>query len=372
MDSRRPIKVLMIIPNLRVSNGVTSFVMNYYRNIDHDQIKVDFAVLSHRDSPYEKEVTELGSKVFVLPSLIKHPFRHVAKCKEIISNGKYYVVHDNSLNQTIPLMKQAKKSVPVRILHSHSARLGETGGKEFINKMFVPSLVRTANFLSACSSNAGNALFGRKEFKVIPNIIDTDLFRFDNAVRDSVRSRENAGGKKIIGTVGRLADLKNPFFAVDVMEEVLRSCSDAEYWWIGSGPLDSKVQEYVAQKNLSDRIRLFGSREDTKELYQAMDLFFLPSKSEGFGLACIEAEASGLPCVVSSEFPVEVDITGDVTFIPLAEDIKSWADEILRLIDKDTDRVHANEICSRSPFSVSGSGSILSDYYRECLAVGVG
>ena len=154
------------------------------------------------------------------------------------------------------------------------------------------------------------------------------------------------------------------------MEEVLKRRDDIEYWWIGSGPLDEQTKNCIEEKGLSDRIRMLGSRDDLKDLYHAMDVFFLPSKGEGFGLACIEAEASGLPCVVSDKFPPEVNITGDVQFIPLEEDINKWADAIIASLEKNIDRSNGNKILRESRYSRAGSGSMLTDFYEEQLKAG--
>lgn len=366
MDNKQ-IKVLMIVPNLRASSGVASFVMNYYRSIDHDRFVVDFATLSYRESPYFEEIEKNGSKVFVLGSLLRHPFKHFKNAKRIIKEGNYDIVHDNTLHKSIPIMGYAKRKVPVRILHSHSIKIGETGLKVKINKMLMPLLLSKANYYTACSSNAGVAMFGSRDFTVIPNIIDTDNYRFDSKLRDEVRLRENVTHNYVVGSVGRVAEAKNPVFAVEVMEEVLKRRDDIEYWWIGSGPLDGQMKQIVEEKNISDRIRLLGSRSDLNVLYQAMDLFFLPSQGEGFGLACIEAEASGLPCVISTNFPGEVNVTGSVKFVPLENEISKWADAVIESLDKNADRLEANRICRESAYSKAGSGDALSKYYEQLV-----
>ncbi len=367
MDDRQ-IKVLMMVPNLRVSSGVTNFVMNYYRNVDHKKVKIDIVTLSYVESPYIDEVKANGSEVFFLGPLLEHPIKHIRLAKKVIAEHDYDIIHDNIILKSLPIMKYAKKKIPVRILHSHAINLGETGIKEKINRMLLPLLTKKATHYTACSSVAGKAMFGDKDFTVIPNIIDTDVLKFDSAKRDAVRAKENVAKKYVVGTVGRVAEAKNPVFAVNVMEEVLKRRSDIEYWWIGSGPLEGQLKSCIEEKGLSDRIRMLGSREDLNYLYQGMDIFFLPSKGEGFGLACIEAEAAGLPCVVSSNFPPEVNITGDVTFLPLEKDIDAWATAIINAIDKQTDRDGANKILRDSCYSKAGSGSMLTDYYYKVLS----
>lgn len=368
--SDRQIKVLMMVPNLRVSSGVTNFVMNYYRNVDHSKVKIDFVTLSYVDSPYIDEVKANGSEVFFLGPLLSHPIKHIRLAKKVIREHDYDIIHDNIILKSLPIMKYAQKKIPIRILHSHSVEIGESKLKERINRFLLPILKKTATHYTACSSNAGKAMFGDKDFLVIPNIIDTDLYVFDEAKREEVRKEANVTHKYVIGSVGRLAEAKNPFFSVNVIEEILKRRSDVEYWWIGSGPLDDQIKEYIESKGLSGRIKLFGSRSDCNDLYKAMDLFFLPSKGEGFGLACIEAEASGLPCVVSSNFPSEVNITGEVVFVPLDKEIDFWASTIITELDKVYDRADFNRILRSSKYSRAGSGSMLEDYYSKVLAEG--
>ena len=369
MDDRQ-IKVLMMVPNLRVSSGVTNFVMNYYRNVDHKKVKIDIVTLSYVESPYIDEVKANGSEVFFLGPLLEHPVKHIRLAKKVIAEHDYDIIHDNIILKSLPIMKYAKKKVPVRILHSHAINLGETGIKEKINRLLLPLLLKKATHFTACSSVAGKAMFGDKEFTVIPNIIDTDVLKFDSVKRDEIRAKENVAKKYVVGTVGRVAEAKNPVFALNVMEEVLKRRSDIEYWWIGSGPLDEQTKNCIEEKGLSAKIRMLGSREDLKDLYHAMDAFFLPSKGEGFGLACIEAEAAGLPCVISNNFPSEVNITGDVQFIPLEEDISKWADAIIASLEKNIDRTSGNKILRESPYSRAGSGSMLTDFYEELLKAG--
>lgn len=364
---QKRIKVLMVVPNLRVSNGVASFAMNYYRTLDHDRVKMDFVVYWDIESPYVKEIRENGDEVFVLPPL-RHLPQHVAKCAQILRAGHYDVLHDNSLLITYPLMKLAQRSVKVRILHSHSSRLGETAKHEKRNRLFLGLLLRVANFYTACSSQAGKAMFGNRKVTIIPNIVNAEKMRYDPEIRASVRLEEHCGNHKIVGTVGRMTNAKNPFFALRVMDRVLKAGEDVEYWWIGNGALDKEVAETVSRMDTRDRVRLFGSREDIERLYQAMDLFFLPSKHEGFAMACLEAQASGLPCVVSDALPKQVNITGNVEFVPLASGEEQWEAIILRQLEKnENQRMDAYQRVRDSDYSSVNAGSALEREYHKML-----
>ena len=118
-----------------------------------------------------------------------------------------------------------------------------------------------------------------------------------------------AESKIVVGTVGRLAAEKNPFFAMDVFQAFLERKSNAEYWWIGNGPLSEDVKKYIYRKGLERSVRLFGSRNDVVDLYQAMDVLFMPSTFEGLPVTGIEAQAMGLPMVVSDTVTNEMCYT---------------------------------------------------------------
>ena len=207
------IRVLMLVPNLRVSNGVASFAMNYYRHLDPKKIKMDFVTYKKIDSPYIDELTQNGSKVYYLPP-IKNIGKHIRMCAEILKEGNYDIIHDNSLMVTYPLMLLAKKRVKIRILHSHSTKLGENDKRESRNRLFIPLLLKTANRFTACSSIAAEALFNGKTYDIIPNVIDAKKYVFSQETRFSIRQKMNCESKTVIGTVGRVTDAKNPFFAL--------------------------------------------------------------------------------------------------------------------------------------------------------------
>lgn len=356
----------MLLPNLRVSNGVTSYAMNYFRELDHAKVQMDFAVYRKRENPYEPEIEAAGGHIFLLPPF-KHIGRHFKACESILKSGHYDVIHDNSVLVTYPMMRVAKKYVPVRILHSHSSKLGETDRKEKRNAFFLPFLRRQANAYAACSDLAAKAMFGDANYELIPNVVCAENYHFDSYIRDRVRAEMGAAGKKIIATVARVAEQKNPFFALDVFDIVADREPTAQYWWVGSGPLEQKVAEYAAKLKHSDRVRFLGSRNDMKELYQAIDLFFLPSIFEGLPVTGVEAQAMGLPCVISDSVTKEVVYTDLVQFVSLQESKERWADVVCLGLEKAGRRCDRTEELLTSKFSSRNAGAFLEGYYRRLV-----
>jgi glycosyltransferase involved in cell wall biosynthesis len=359
------LKVLMLVSNLRISNGVSSFAMNYFRHIDHSKIQIDFALYSDISTPYYTEIKQCGSKIFILPS-IKNIFEHIRRCRNILSQEKYDIIHDNTLMLSFPMMFIAKQlNIPVRILHSHNSQLGETALKNIRNRLFMPLLLGVVNHHFACSNLAGKNMFGNASYTVIPNVISSKKFNFDIEIRDNIRKKLNINNKFIIGSVGRLAYQKNPFFAVDVIVEAKKLIPNLLYWWIGTGSLDNQVKEYIKSKNADKYIFLLGNRTDVPALYQAMDLFFMPSTFEGLGIVAIEAEATGLPCLVSDTVPGDISYTDLVSFFSIKEDPADIAILIQQQKKKIYNRGGYNNALLESSFSDKNAGNFLFQIYAE-------
>lgn len=359
----KPLKVLMVVPNLRVANGVASFAMNYYRSIDHAQVKMDFISYKKIDTPYIDEIESNGDSVFYVTS-VKNIFKHYRECKRIIRAGRYDIIHDNTLHISIPMMWCAKKAgVTVRILHSHNSKMGETPAKAFRNRFFLPVLRSLATNYAACSQLAGRAMFEDQGFTVIPNVIQTEKYRFDPTMRKSVRQKMNATDKFVVGTVGRLAEQKNPFFAIDVFKCLLKNVPNAEYWWVGNGPLEERVKTYIEEKKLTKYIKLLGSRNDTVELYQGMDAFFLPSFFEGLPVTGVEAQAMGLSMVVSDTVTREMVYTDLVDYVSLNDTPEAWASRLEIALRKNVKREQYADRLKLSNFSNIGCGNRLEQVY---------
>lgn len=367
---QKKIKVLMILPNLCVSSGVVSFAMNYFRAIDHRKIQMDFAIYWDVPTPNYDEIKTNGGKVYILPS-IKDIKEHSHVCEHIIQKGNYDIVHDNTLLVSMVLMYYARKyNVPVRILHSHSSKLGETELKGFRNKLFMPLLRSMATDYCACSKVAAKGMFGNKKVIIIPNIISTDKYIFSQETREKIRKKFNVSGSFLVGTVGRLAAPKNPFYAIDCIVEAKKIISNLQYWWIGTGPLNEQVKEYISKKEAGDYIHLLGSRIDIPELYQAMDLFFLPSHFEGLPLTGLEAQASGLPCLVSNAVSNEFVYTDQVSFFSLRDSVDKVCCMIQQVQAKaDEKRRETSKVkLLSSPFSDKGAGEQLTLVYKRLLS----
>ena len=362
MSQQKSIKVLMLVPSLRIGSGVASFAISYFRKLDHQVIQMDFACYYKKPESYAEEIVDFGSKVFYLPP-VKHFFKHYSDCKKILRNGNYDIIHNCSLINTIPMMFVAKRLIPIRIIHGHSSRLGETKFKAIRNAIFLPFLRSSANYYVACSDLAAKAIFGNRKYTFIPNVIDSKSFAFCEDTRQKIRNEMNVGNKIIIGSIGRAASPKNPFRALRIIKSVLGKNHNVEYWWAGNGPLMDKMQSYAKKLGIENQVSFLGNRNDVPDLYQAMDIFFMPSKFEGLPISCIEAQATGLPCILSDVITKNVAYTELVEYLSLSESDSCWAEHILRIANKRTIRHgYMNEL-NKSLFNNEEAGERLKQYY---------
>ena len=163
------------------------------------------------------------------------------------------------------------------------------------------------------------------DFKVVKNGIVTEKFEFDTGIRNKVRSKEKADNRTVYGTVARLSDEKNPEFLVDLLSEIHRLQPNSVFWHIGGGELEQEIRRKIRQMGLEESYLMLGKRDNVADYLNAMDLFLLPSLYEGFPIVLVEAQTAGLRCLVSDTVPKEVNITGNVCFLPLELPPADWA-----------------------------------------------
>lgn len=326
-----PIRVAQIVGKMN-GGGVEAVVMNYYRHIDRSKVQFDFLIDSDSSLVPREEIESLGGRVFEIPPY-QHVIEYQRELQRLFKEECWKIVHShiNALS-VFPLRAAKKAGVPVRIAHSHS-----TSGKGEYAKNALKAVLKTQSnryptHRFACSRFAGEWLFGKAaDFEVVYNAIDLDFFRFNEEVR--AQTRADLGlidDQFVIGHVGRFTAQKNHVFLINVFSEVAKRRDDVVLLLVGSGEDGASVKSMVDQLGLSDRVKFLGQRSDVNRLYQAFDAFLLPSLYEGLCLVGVEAQVSGLPCLLSDTITREVDVTSKCKFMPI-NDSSIWVDAISSL-----------------------------------------
>ena len=102
-----------------------------------------------------------------------------------------------------------------------------------------------------------------------------------------------------MGCVGRLVELKNHRLVIDALATLASRLPELQLVLMGGGPLSQELQAHAARCGLADRVTMTGERSDVRALLPALDIFALPSRSEGMSIALIEAASAGLPIIAT-------------------------------------------------------------------------
>lgn len=354
-----------------VGGGLEAVVMSYYRHIDREKVQFDFIVDEDSTLVPREEIESLGGRVFTVP-----PYQRVVAYQRVLlrlfREQGWTIVHshENALS-VIPLRAAKRAGVPVRIAHSHST----SGPGEPARNAMKWVLRRFANVYPthrmACSRHAGEWLFGKgAEFDVLYNAIELDRFRFDSRVRAEVRAELGIPDSSlIVGHIGRFVTQKNHAFLLEIFGRIVRDGVDAVLVLAGDGPLRPDMERKAKGLGVSDRVRFLGQRSDVSRLYQAFDVFCLPSLYEGLGIVAVEAQASGLPCVLSTEVPREVEVTGWCTFLSLHAPAERWSAAVERATSLSDRDVAA--LGNFKDYDIDEAAPKLTGWYEELAATAI-
>ena len=329
------IKVLQI-GMTRNLGGLETYLMQQFRHLDRTRVTYDFVnITSEYEIAFADEIREGGSKIFGVISRHRNPLKHYCQWLKLLwsTRGQYHaiVLNSNGLSYVFPLFAAMFFGIGIRIMHSHNAGFEyEIGAARRLLIAFNEILLTlSATHLFACSTKAGQWMFGaNKKFTVINNAIDCKRFRYSPTIRADVRRKLGLENNFVLGHVGRFTYQKNHAFLLDAFIAVADVHPDAVLLLIGDAVEDTKfydeAQRKVAANRLTGRVKFLGVRSDVSDLMQAMDCFLLPSHFEGLGIVAVEAQAVGLPCLVSDAVPRAVNIVRElVTFLPLSS-ISDW------------------------------------------------
>lgn len=356
-------RILQVVTHMN-RGGLETMLMNYYRQIDHTKIQFDF--LTHRkyDGDYGKEIKELGGKIYHLPVL--NPFSR--KYKNALHNfflnhPEYEIIHVHQDCLSSIILKAAKKcNVKVRIAHSHCS--SQDKDVKYPVKMYYQQFIsKYATELMACGNNAGRWMFRGAPFKVLNNAIDAKRYIYNPDER--ILQRQKWGIKPneiLVGHVGRFSPPKNHTFLIDIFEDI-QSIASAKLILIGDekGKLADQVKEKVVKLGLQDKVIFAGLRSDVADLMQAMDVFVFPSNYEGLPVTLVEAQAAGLPCLISDKVPIECKVTDLVRQLPLSDSAATWANQAVN--DAAIIREDTFEKIRQAGFDIVENAMWLQNYY---------
>lgn len=375
-ETSKVVRVLHVIDRMD-RGGAETMIMNLYRRIDKDKLQFDFLVHSTEKGMYDDEILFLGGRIFSITRFNGYNGIHYYReaYQFFKSHKEYNIVHGHIGSCAAFYLKAAKKNGCFTIAHSHNASTEKTF-RNFVFNVFSYPTRFIADQLIGCSQIAGESRFGKRL------AISDRYFNFYNAidVKDFLFSRERKNAFKksvdflpddshIYGTVGRLTYQKNPRKIFDIFKSIIKIDEKALCLWIGNGEFFDEINSMILSEKLDKRIFLLGIQNNVKDWLQIMDCFVFPSFWEGLPVTLVEAQAAGLPCIISDAITTEVDITELVTRLSIEQDSIIWANlayskvvEFLDVRNSDYEKIKT------SGYEIADTADWLSNYYMRIAA----
>lgn len=355
------IRVLQVVTYMG-RGGLESMIMNYYRHIDREKIQFDFLVHRQERAAFDDEIESLGGRIYRLPRLVPWSKNYLSALNHFFDEHSEYKVihvHQDCLSSVI-LKVAAQHNVSVRIAHSHNANQ-DRNLKYPIKLWYRRSIPQYATNLFACGKDAGDWMFSRAPYQIINNAIDAAAYSYDTKKRIEMRQKLGLRDELVVGHVGRFNPQKNHPFLLDIFATLLKKEPNAVLLLVGGGENMPKTQAKAHALGIAEHVRFLGVRSDVADLMQAMDVFVFPSLYEGLGIVLIEAQAAGLPCVVSDTIPREAYLTDLVVAEKLSSSTEKWADTILQ--KRDFPRPDRQSEIAAHGFDITTEAIKLQEFY---------
>lgn len=341
--------------------GAETMIMNLMRRIDRSQFQFDFLVHEYRECDYDMEIRQLGGIIYHIPryNVVNRKAYKKALKAFFEQHHNYDIVHGHISSSINLYSKEAKKYRIKTIAHSHAANYGFS--LESIYTVMVSFWTRSiADYFIGCSLQAGKDRYGKKviksnNFTILPNGIDTSLYLCtSNKVHQPL----------VFGHVGRLTKAKNHTFLIDVFNEIKKSRPEARLMLLGKGELETSIRKKVMSYGLEESVDFIGTVPDVWTYLNKMDVFIFPSLYEGLGIAYVEAQASGLPCVISDTIPLDGQVGEGTVRLSLKDSPTLWANKCLESVGI-LNRQSRNQELSESSFNIDLSVKELEKIYQN-------
>ena len=368
---KEPIRVLHVLGNTQLG-GAESRIMDLYRHLDRDRVQFDFLVHTRQKGHFDEEIEKLGGRIFRVPRFrIYNIFAYKKALREFFREHHEFAAVQGHITSTaaiyLPIAREA--GIPVTIAHARSAGV-DKGIKGTATRLMRRKLSERTDYMFTCSRLAGISVFGEKAASegrtvFIPNAIDCPAFGFDPEKREEMRRELGLSDKYVIGHVGRFHYAKNHEYLLRVFAKLCeREGNGREYALIllGEGAGMESARSLAGELGISGRVHFLGNHGDIYNYYQAMDYFVYPSRFEGLPGTIVEAQASGLRCVMSDAICEEVSVTPLVHSMSIGAEPEKWADYIIST--QDYERTSHVEQMQEAGFDVSAQAERMTEFYE--------
>lgn len=369
----KPIKVLAVVCQMN-RGGLECRMMDILRFIDRTKVQIDLFTYREEKGYFDDEVTALGSRIFYnKPLTVRNMKSYSGYFADFLrKHPEYKIVHAHQDAWCSVFCKGAFwADAPVRIAHSRTS-IESVSLANFVKNLIKLPTVKYATHFFAVSDKAGRWLFGNKNFDnglvtIWPNAIDTHPFRYNPSIRKMMQKELNITDETVVMHVGNFTAPKNHRFLLEIFAEYLKKNPNSVLVLAGKGK-DDTFNKKVEKLGIQDKVRTLGGREDVDRILQAGDVFVFPSLFEGFPGAVLEAQAAGLPCLISDKITREVCILPSVKRLPLDAGAEAWSKEVETALQ--IPRTDTIEQLEKAGFDIRSMVKDLEDFYLSAVKEG--
>ena len=361
-----PVRVLHVFGKLD-KGGAESRTMDIYRTIDRSRVQFDFIVHHQEQGFFEAEIKTLGGRVFhKIPRFkVFNIVKYMKAWSLFLEEHEFSCIHIHMTTVAAPVLCMANKyGIKMRVCHAQSS--SEIGfSRKLITFLSRPWMKKLATYRFAVSDIAGKFAYG-EGYSIVRDAIDLESFRYNDIIRAKMRKMFGIEKNFVIGHIGRFHKVKNHQFILNVFANSLKKIPNALLILVGDGELRNDIETKIGQMNISDKVLLLGIRDDVQDLLQTFDLLVLSSLFEGLPGVAIEAQATGLPCILSETITPEAQvIDGLVSYQPIDKGVYPWLEEIRQIAENPPSRRDTYEDMKRAGFDVKDAVVWFERFYTE-------
>ena len=366
------IKIVQFVTRLEFG-GVEAMLINYTTHFKNPE-QFDFHIITQdiNNPNCIRQFEEAGYTVHIVTHKRKSIARNVKEVYQVMKQEYFDIAHGHMTLTNFYVLFIAKMlGVRVRICHAHSAFREDALKAKLVFPVLKWLNRIVANVWMACGYNAGVFLYGKeametKKVYMLRNAIDLQRFKKDNMIRKMIREKYALGNDLCIGHIGRFSPPKNHFFVLAIFDAIRKIAPETKFLLVGDGELREKIFAKIKELKLEDSVVLTGNVTNTNELYQAMDVFILPSLYEGLPVVSIEAQATDLPCLISENVDHRCALTPNVHFFSIEKSADEWAKEILKYAVKLCDSTGI-EVLTQAGYNIETEAQKLEEFYKNLM-----
>lgn len=358
-----PIRVLQVVTIMN-RGGAETMVMNHYRKIDRSVMQFDFMVNRQERGAFDEEIEQMGGRIYRLCPI--RPWTYLQYFRQLDAFFKehakdYVAVHSHIQENSGFVFKYAQRYGLMNCIANSHIDFKGWDSKILFRKFASVFLHKYSKLNIACGEAAGKYLFGDRPYEIFKNAIDVERFIYNADTRVRMRKELGIENRLVLGSVARICWQKNHSFMLDVVNAMRKTHPEVLLMLVGTGDKLDEVKAKVKSLGIEEQVWFMGSQPNVNEYLQAFDIFFMPSLFEGLPVSVIEAQAAGLPCVLSDTIDRETDVTGLVSFVSLNADMDTWSDAIVKAAKKE--RKDTRALIREAGYDVEKNVERLVGYY---------